>query len=136
MSTYSVPITDGKHVKKGEVENGVSGEAFAAGDFIYLNTDNKWYQADATISLLGKETGVASSKSDGADNTFQFTKERGAIVDMGVTVAKDDHVFPNASGVMANDVAADLVGGNKIHFWGHGDGTDLVFSPQITDYTV
>lgn len=131
------PVGDIQPLENVAAQSKVAGEVisnkFTPG---YLNTaDNKIYIAKANMDLVGKKPCVILTPCGAIDDEVIVTFQTRARIKIGVSIAKDDRLFPNTSGVFCDDYAADLGAGDRIHWWGFGDGTDFIFDPDITDYT-
>lgn len=122
----------------GASHSATGGEAFDDMQLVYKSaTDKKWYKALSSLnlssSLVATAVGVAISTCSGDGGNFTVCEEVGAEI-KGITVANSDHILPDPSGDPANAVT-DITVGHYINWFGYGNGTNWILSPQLTGLT-
>lgn len=118
---------------------GVAGEALSAGSMVYRKvSDGRWYLAvnsiDMSDTTVVSGTGIAIQPSSSAGDAAVVAATPGTEVALGVALSKDKHFVISGSGGTLEEYA-DMTAGEYINWWGYGNGSNLVFDPQLTGLT-
>lgn len=139
MATYAATV--GLVTPKGgaSTETVTGGEAIGQGVTVYRNGNlatSKWYILDNTISAYGLLVGFSMTKCDAADETFVVCHERGAEIDLGITITKGTPVFAAASGIVNDDPSTGLSAGNYFNYMGFAnDSNNILLYPWLSTFT-
>lgn len=130
MGTFRININEEAGTDLNVINKGIAGESLTAGDLCYLNTDGKYWKANANdIDKCSTELRVAKLDMD-ADETGPFI-EQGSITGAGFTIGVRYYVASLAGQI----TTVELDSPNLVRYIGTASSeTQLEFNPMDLSY--
>lgn len=137
MADLSITASAVKMPAGGRFSSVIVGETVVAGDVLYLNTDTKWWKADALTLLKsgnGSGANIRLALSGGAADQPVAVLEPGQVLTLNAVVTKTiQYVLSATSGGGKIAPIADLVSTNWFTPLGYGiSTTQIQWNPVST----